>query len=52
MYITESEVRTDPARGSNLPCRKIVNGRGHRYDPMVADACMALFRSGFMLSAE
>ena len=41
-----------PGRGIKPALQEIVNGRGRSYDPMVVDACMALFRSGFMLSAE
>lgn len=41
-----------PGKGIEPALQEIVDGRGRRYDPMVVDACMTLFRSGFILSEE
>lgn len=38
-----------PGKGIESALQEIVNGRGCSYDPVVVDACMALFRSGFVL---
>lgn len=41
-----------PGKGIEPALQEIINGRGRRYDSLVVDACMTLFRSGFVLSEE
>ncbi|MFZ5996817.1 MAG: HD-GYP domain-containing protein [Nitrospirota bacterium] len=41
-----------PGKGINAALQEITQARGILYDPRGVDACLALFRKGFMLSDE
>lgn len=41
-----------PGKGARFALREIKMARGSSYDPIVVDACLALFRNGFVLSGE
>ena len=41
-----------PGKGINAALQEITRARGSFYDPEAVDACLALFRKGFVLSGE
>lgn len=41
-----------PGKGSMFALREIEMARGSSYDPIVVDACLTLFRNGFVLPGE